>query len=90
MVRVHTWLPLLHAESTLIGSIFLARIALKIGRVVIIRRIDGMKRWKGWEIGYMRVRIRIITLVIIRVGDNKVWVAYSSVVHMVRRLIGLG
>jgi len=90
MVRIHTWLPLLHAESTLIRSIFLAGIALKIGGVVIIRGIDGMKRWKGWEIGYMGLRIRIITLVMMRVGDNKVWVAYSSVVHMVRRLIGLG
>lgn len=44
MVRIHTWLPLLHAESTLIRSIFLAGIALKIGGVVIIRGIDGMKR----------------------------------------------
>ena len=89
MVRIHTWLPLLHAESTLIRSIFLAGIALKIRRVVIIRRMDRIRRWKRWEIGYMGMRIRIITLVMMRVGDNKVWVAYSSVVHMVRRLIGL-
>lgn len=87
MVRVHSWLPLLHAESSLRGSIFLAGLALKIGGVVILRGTRRIMEITRWEAAYAIRGMRVVTLWIIRVRDTKVWVAYSSVVHIICGLI---
>merc|ERR1712168_1530897 len=87
IMGVHSWLPLLHAESSLRGSIFLAGLALKMGGVVILRGTRGIMEITRWEATYAIRGMRVVTLWIIRVRDTKVWVAYSSVVHIICGLI---
>lgn len=61
----------MHAESTLIRSMFLARLALKIGRVIIIRGINRIGEWREGRIMYRVIGIVRVTVIIMRTRDSK-------------------
>jgi len=76
----HYWLPVAHVEASTIGSILLAGILLKLGSVGLIYVIIYMNfiikfHWLG-------LGILLIMLVILRLRDLKIIIAYSSVAHI--------
>merc|ERR1712147_289707 len=80
--RLHMWLPKVHVEASILGSIFLAGLVLKggtflyflIGDVFIIRGILML----------------LCSIVMMRYVDGKGVVAMSSVLHMGGSIIFIG
>ena len=91
---VHSWLPLVHAESPISGSIILAGIIIKLAIYAIIRLIlinlsDVIIIYNPliYTIGILTIfYIGIITLKQI---DIKVIIAYSSIIHMAIAIMGI-
>nr|NP_038220.1 NADH dehydrogenase subunit 4 [Wickerhamomyces canadensis]P48917.2 RecName: Full=NADH-ubiquinone oxidoreductase chain 4; AltName: Full=NADH dehydrogenase subunit 4 [Wickerhamomyces canadensis]BAA06575.2 NADH dehydrogenase subunit 4 [Wickerhamomyces canadensis] len=84
---VHTWLPLVHAESPISGSIILAGIIIKLAIYAIIRLIlinlsDVIIIYNPliYTIGILT--IFYIGLITLKQIDIKVIIAYSSIIHM--------
>jgi NADH-ubiquinone oxidoreductase chain 4 len=71
--RLHSWLPKVHVEASMHGSMILAGLILKIGIVFI-----GMF---GVSLILSVTGIVLATVLIFR-SDGKVVMAYSSVAHM--------
>jgi len=74
LVRLHMWLPKVHAEASMLGSIFLARLILKAGSVLYYM--------VGAAILYVLIALVLMLLIMCRTMDGKVIVALSSVLHM--------
>jgi NADH:ubiquinone oxidoreductase subunit 4 (subunit M) len=77
---VHYWLPVAHVEASTIGSMLLAGVLLKLGSVGLIYLIMYMRfiikfHWLG-------LGMAILILIILRLRDLKIIIAYSSVAHM--------
>jgi NADH-ubiquinone oxidoreductase chain 4 len=70
---LHQWLPKVHVEASMFGSIILAGIILKMGIVFI--------RLFGYSIPMIMIGLISGVLLIFR-SDGKVVIAYSSVIHM--------
>jgi len=70
---LHQWLPKVHVEASILGSIILAGIILKMGIVFI--------RLFGYSMPMVIVGLISGVLLIFR-SDGKVVIAYSSVIHM--------
>lgn len=80
---LHFWLPKAHVEAPVFGSIYLARIILKLGRFGLIRIINLFTfDDKNFFIRISLLGIIFIGLNCLRVVDIKVIVAYSSVIHI--------
>jgi len=71
--RLHQWLPKVHVEASMIRSMILARIILKIGIVFI--------RLFRYSIPVIMIGLISGVLIIFR-SDGKVVIAYSSVIHI--------
>lgn len=94
LVPVHTWLPVVHSESPLAGSILLAGILLKLAIYGIIRLMiptlsDATILFT--PIIYVIAIITIIytSIITLRQTDLKVIVAYSSISHMAVAILGI-
>jgi len=78
---LHSWLPKVHVEASLFGSMILAGIILKIG-IVFVRL---------YRFSVLIVVVGLSSRVLLMFGsDGKVVIAYSSVMHisLCRLLIG--
>lgn len=76
----HYWLPVAHVEASTIGSMLLAGVLLKLGSVGLIYVIIYMKFIVKFH--WLALRVRILILIIIRLRDLKIIIAYSSVAHI--------
>nr|YP_008474916.1 NADH dehydrogenase subunit 4 [Candida tetrigidarum]AGS44160.1 NADH dehydrogenase subunit 4 [Candida tetrigidarum] len=94
LVPVHTWLPVVHSESPLAGSMLLAGVILKLAIYALIRLIipslsDATVLYT--PITYLICAITIIytSLITLRQSDLKVIIAYSSISHMAVCILGI-
>jgi len=76
----HYWLPVAHVEASTIGSMLLAGILLKLGSVGLVYVVIYMNfivklHWLGFG-------IILLILIILRLRDLKIMIAYSSVAHI--------
>lgn len=76
----HYWLPVAHVEASTVGSIILAGLLLKLGRVGLFYLITYINfivkfHWLGFS-------VPIVILIILSLRDLKIIIAYSSVAHM--------
>lgn len=82
---IHFWLPKVHVEAPVQGSIILAAIILKLGCYGILRFSAVLSKFKTTNL--IILAIRIWRIVILRIScfiqsDIKTLIAYSSVVHI--------
>jgi len=76
----HYWLPVAHVEASTIGSIILAGVLLKLGSIGLIYLIIYINfiikfHWLG-------LGLIFLILIILRLSDLKIIIAYSSVAHI--------
>ena len=76
----HYWLPVAHVEASTVGSIVLAGLLLKSGSVglmyvVIYLNFMVKLHWLG-------LGVILVILIILRLRDLKIIIAYSSVAHI--------
>ena len=76
----HYWLPIAHVEASTVGSMILAGLLLKLGSVGLMYVIIYMNfivklHWLG-------LGVLILMLIILRLRDLKMIIAYSSVAHI--------
>lgn len=71
--RLHIWLPKVHVEASIIGSIVLAGAVLKL-RIVYMWNFGGMLM--------IRVVLLISVIAMYSIVDGKGFAAYSSVLHI--------
>lgn len=76
----HYWLPVAHVEASTIGSMILAGVLLKLGRVGLMYVIMYMKFIV--KLHWLVIGIVILMLIIMYLRDLKIIIAYSSVAHM--------
>lgn len=76
----HYWLPVAHVEASTIGSILLAGLLLKAGRVGLLYVI----MYLGFivKLHWLALGVVILILIILRLSDLKIIIAYSSVAHI--------
>ena len=89
---VHSWLPKAHVEAPLVGSIILAGILLKLGSyglAIILRYKIIPLSAKSLFSRISAIGALVICFMTLIERDIKKVVAYSSVVHICARLIGL-
>lgn len=84
---VHTWLPLVHAESPIGGSILLAGIIIKLAIYAIIRLLlvnlsDAVILYNPLIYTIAIITLFYIGFITLKQVDIKVIIAYSSIVHM--------
>ncbi len=90
----HTWLPVVHSESPLGGSILLAGVVLKLAIYAVIRLIlPGLTEATVLYIPGVYV-VGVLTIVLtclitLRQTDLKVIIAYSSIGHMAVCVLGV-
>lgn len=77
---VHYWLPVAHVEATTVGSIVLAGLLLKSGSVGLIYIVI----YTGFivKLHWLGLRVSVVMLIILRLSDLKMIIAYSSVAHI--------
>ena len=76
----HYWLPIAHVEASTVGSIILAGLLLKsgsVGLVYVVRYISFMVKFHWLGLG-----IVLVMMIILRLRDLKIIIAYSSVAHI--------
>nr|UZT67563.1 NADH dehydrogenase subunit 4 [Oberthuerella sharkeyi] len=86
MFFFHLWLPKAHVEAPVSGSMILAGIMLKLGGYGILRIILMMEKL-NLKFNYLIITISLIgslyiSLVCMQQIDTKMFIAYSSIVHM--------
>lgn len=79
---LHAWLPKVHVEASILGSIFLARLILKRGTILYYLM--------GEVILFGGILIMLCAVVIMRYVDRKGVVAISSVLHIGSSVLFLG
>jgi len=81
----HLWLPKAHVEAPVSGSILLAGVLLKLGGyglyLMMVFFSPGLLL-NGGVISLSLVGRGLLGLIILRITDMKVAIAYSSVVHI--------
>lgn len=90
----HTWLPVVHSESPLAGSILLSGLILKIAIYAIIRLIlptlsEASIIYTPFIYILSLITIIYTSLITLRQTDLKVIIAYSSISHMMISLMGI-
>lgn len=73
LYRLHMWLPKVHVEASIVGSIVLAGAVLKLGILYC---------WNFSAVMIIGVLVLMSAFVILSVVDRKRFAAYSSVLHM--------
>jgi NADH-quinone oxidoreductase subunit M len=76
----HYWLPVAHVEASTIGSMVLAGILLKVGclgLIYVVIYINFIIKFHWLAFGVI-----IVILIILRLRDLKLIIAYSSVAHI--------
>ena len=91
---LHIWLPVVHSESPLAGSIILAGLVLKLTVYLIIRWLlpvlsEGTLLFTPMIYVICVLTIIIVSLITIVQVDLKVIIAYSSVSHMSVCILGV-
>jgi NADH-ubiquinone oxidoreductase chain 4 len=91
---IHTWLPVVHSESPLSGSILLAGVILKLAiysciRILIPILNEGTILYTPLIFVIGVITIIYTSLATIRQMDVKVVIAYSSIGHMGTCLLGI-
>nr|YP_008475308.1 NADH dehydrogenase subunit 4 [Candida chauliodis]AGS44616.1 NADH dehydrogenase subunit 4 [Candida chauliodis] len=94
LMPVHTWLPVVHSESPLAGSILLAGVVLKLAIYALIRLVlptlsDATVLYTPFAYVLCVITIIYTSLITMRQTDLKVIVAYSSVSHMAVCILGI-
>ena len=91
---IHTWLPLVHAESPVGGSILLAGVMIKLSVYAIIRLLlinlsDAVIIYNPLLYTISILTILYIGLITLKQIDIKVIIAYSSIIHMAITIMGI-
>lgn len=76
----HYWLPVAHVEASTVGSMILAGLLLKsgsLGLVYIVIYIGFIVKFHWLGLGVI-----VVMLIILRLRDLKIMIAYSSVAHI--------
>nr|QMQ98419.1 Nad4 [Metschnikowia sp. UFMG-CM-y6306] len=94
LVPVHTWLPVVHSESPLAGSMLLAGVILKLAVYAIIRLIlptlsDAAVTYTPLVYVLCVMTIMYTSIMTLRQTDLKVIMAYSSISHMSVCMLGI-
>lgn len=94
LAPVHTWLPVVHSESPLAGSILLAGIILKLAIFAIIKLIiptlsDASVLYTPFVYVISIITIIYTSIITLRQTDLKVIIAYSSISHMALAVLGI-
>lgn len=94
LAPVHTWLPVVHSESPLAGSILLAGVILKLAVYAIIRLIlptlsDAAILYTPFVYILCVITIIYTSIITLRQTDLKVIIAYSSISHMAVCILGI-
>jgi len=86
IIFLHFWLPKVHVEAPVEGSIFLARILIKLGPYALIILISIFYKqiniWSSFFTTMSLLGIIIIGVVCCWLKDSKKIVAFSSIVHI--------
>jgi len=77
---VHYWLPVAHVEASTIGSMLLAGVLLKLGSVGLIYVVIYMNFIVKFH--WLALGVVLTILIILRLSDLKIIIAYSSVAHI--------
>lgn len=94
LLPVHTWLPVVHSESPLGGSILLAGVILKLAIYGILRLLipnftDATMYYLPGVYVLALITIVYTSLVTLRQTDLKVIIAYSSISHLGVCILGV-
>nr|YP_010007694.1 NADH dehydrogenase subunit 4 [[Candida] auris]QNR39906.1 NADH dehydrogenase subunit 4 [[Candida] auris]WDD58110.1 NAD4 [[Candida] auris]WDD58121.1 NAD4 [[Candida] auris]WDD58132.1 NAD4 [[Candida] auris]WDD58143.1 NAD4 [[Candida] auris] len=94
LAPVHTWLPVVHSESPLAGSILLAGVILKLAVYAIIRLMlptlsDATMLYTPLIYVLCVMTIMYTSMMTLRQTDLKVIMAYSSISHMAVCMLGI-
>lgn len=94
LAPLHTWLPVVHSESPLAGSILLAGVILKLAIFAIIRLIlptlsDASILYTPFVYVICVITIIYTCIITLRQTDLKVIIAYSSISHMSVCILGI-
>lgn len=94
LAPLHTWLPVVHSESPLAGSILLAGIILKLAIYAIIRLIiptlsDATLLFTPFVYVLCLITIIYTSIITLRQTDLKVIIAYSSISHLAICMMGI-
>lgn len=82
MYTLHSWLPKAHVEASLIGSMLLAGVILKLGRYGLLLLAQNLTSHSSIFV-YLTLSGGIVcSIICCRNWDMKSLVAYSSVVHI--------
>lgn len=76
----HYWLPVAHVEASTVGRMILAGVLLKLGGVgvwYVVNYIGFIVKFH-----WLTLSVSIIILIILRIRDLKIIIAYSSVAHI--------
>ena len=76
----HYWLPVAHVEASTVGSIILAGVLLKVGSIGLLYLVNYLNFIIKFH--WLRVRVLLVILMILRLRDLKIMIAYSSVAHI--------
>lgn len=76
----HYWLPVAHVEASTIGSIILAGVLLKLGRLGLFYLVFYIEFIVKFH--WLAIRVPCIILMILFIRDLKIMIAYSSVAHI--------
>ena len=76
----HYWLPVAHVEASTIGSIILAGLLLKLGSIGVLYIVIYLNFIV--KLHWLALGVLVLMLIILRLRDLKLIIAYSSVAHM--------
>nr|UFP91134.1 NADH dehydrogenase subunit 4 [Metschnikowia bicuspidata] len=94
LAPVHTWLPVVHSESPLAGSMLLAGVMLKLAMYAMMRLMlptlsDAVVLYTPLVYVMCVMTMMYTSMMTLRQTDLKVMMAYSSISHMAVCMLGM-